>query len=386
MLQMQKRGLSDIVTTVLIILVAIGAISIVWGYLQATVSSGSSELTTACTTLDLQPVSCSYNDSAVFVKYSRNAGAATLTNASLIFQIDGQANTYSATSIPNPLETKLQTLYTVAGTPSQFSIAGTVTTESGKSKICSESYKISCTAGGAYIAPPNNPGNPPAPQCPGSCTYGCVGSTTTCAVCPGSCAYGCVAGSTTCAVCPVSCTNGCIAGSTTCNPSLVQGLNYRVFTGSWGDTHPSNHPQLVALFGAPSALALSNTVNTAQNINWGSSPWAGISDNFVTEYTGYLNIPSTGSYSFFVDGDDAVEIEIDGNVVAYWYNGHGICGGNQVNCPTQGQTEGTVTLTAGYHPFVFRHEEGLGGEGAFAWWKKPTDSSFVIIPSTTYYR
>lgn len=73
---MTKKGLSDIVTNVLIILLVLVAVGIIWLFLRPTVSSvGNVQGSTDCLTIDVQPVSCTGGNT---VTIKRNAGVGAL--------------------------------------------------------------------------------------------------------------------------------------------------------------------------------------------------------------------------------------------------------------------------------------------------------------------
>ena len=79
----------------------------------------------------------------------------------------------------------------------------------------------------------------------------------------------------------------------------------------------------------------------------------------------YFEVTSSnaGTWDFAVDGDDGVEIEIDGTVVASWYGAHGAC-----NCQTY---NGSISLSAGWHTLVVRHRENNGEDGVKIWYRRP---------------
>lgn len=81
-------------------------------------------------------------------------------------------------------------------------------------------------------------------------------------------------------------------------------------------------------------------------------------DNYLTRITGQLIVPVAGSYRYAVDGDDAVDVAIDGNVIAGWYGGHG----NNRSDATLMSHSAVVSLTAGSHSIEFRHEEVSGAD------------------------
>ncbi|MCK7470469.1 MAG: PA14 domain-containing protein [Desulfomicrobium escambiense] len=56
-------------------------------------------------------------------------------------------------------------------------------------------------------------------------------------------------------------------------------------------------------------------------INGSGNPY-GASDNYLSIFTGRINVTTAGNYRFAVDGDDAVEVLIDGVVRYGWYSSH----------------------------------------------------------------
>ncbi len=94
-------------------------------------------------------------------------------------------------------------------------------------------------------------------------------------------------------------------------------------------------------------------------------------DNYLTRISGTLNVPVAGNYTFAVDGDDAVDVLINGNVVASWYGGHG---NNRTDAGLE-QHQGTVNLAAGNHTIVFRHQESSGGDNWGLFWKNTATAS-----------
>ncbi len=97
----------------------------------------------------------------------------------------------------------------------------------------------------------------------------------------------------------------------------------------------------------------------------------------VTEF----NVLSSkkGDWQFAIGGDDGVEVEVDGIVVASGYGCHSSTGGQD--------NFGTVTLnTAGYHRLIVRHTQKTGQDGVKVWYKKPGDASWTIFGSTLTLR
>lgn len=120
-------------------------------------------------------------------------------------------------------------------------------------------------------------------------------------------------------------------------------------------------------FGPSSGLSVAN-INGSGNPN---STASGSQDNYLTIFTGTIVIPSGqgGNYKFAVDGDDAVDVFIDGNFVAGWYGGHG-------NCNTcLDSHSATVNLSAGNHTIKFRHQEQAGADNYYLNWQTPIFST-----------
>ncbi|AHF79749.1 PA14 domain-containing protein [Thermococcus paralvinellae] len=90
------------------------------------------------------------------------------------------------------------------------------------------------------------------------------------------------------------------------------------------------------------------------------------------EYTTYLEaileVDKEGVWYFAIDGDDAVDLIIDGKIVADWYGGH-------APCYCQEHT-GIVYLTKGNHTVIVRHQEYTGVDGVVVYFKAPGDTEW----------
>lgn len=90
---------------------------------------------------------------------------------------------------------------------------------------------------------------------------------------------------------------------------------------------------------------------------------------------GVLTIPSDGSYTIGIDGDDCIDLLLDGNLVAGWYGSHGAAGyysRNQI-----------LNLTAGTYKFRVRFVQSSGDVTLSLGWKKPGDTSYEPIPGAS---
>jgi hypothetical protein len=85
----KKRGLSEVVTVALIILLAIAAVVIVWTFVRSTLTDVGEQVTSVCLTTNLETVSCS--STAVLVKYA--SGDKPVNSVKLTyFQADGTSS------------------------------------------------------------------------------------------------------------------------------------------------------------------------------------------------------------------------------------------------------------------------------------------------------
>lgn len=114
------------------------------------------------------------------------------------------------------------------------------------------------------------------------------------------------------------------------------------------------------------------------NFDWGScatagtcSPHASIpADNFSARWTGWVDVPTDGSWIFSTEVDDGVRLYIDGNLLLdYWVPSSTI------------RTAAPIVLKAGLHEISLQHYEGAVGAKMKLRWKGPGVSTQVIPAS-----
>ncbi|WP_179374855.1 PA14 domain-containing protein [Winogradskyella wichelsiae] len=102
--------------------------------------------------------------------------------------------------------------------------------------------------------------------------------------------------------------------------------------------------------------------------------WAAItpgdSDNFAIRYTGFININTTETYTFYTSSDDGSKLFIDGNEVVDNDGLHGVT-----------LKSGTVALTQGIYPITILFFERSGGESLSMSYESAT-ISITDIPFT----
>lgn len=96
--------------------------------------------------------------------------------------------------------------------------------------------------------------------------------------------------------------------------------------------------------------------------------------NYAIKYSGYINIPTTGLYTFFTASDDGSKLYIDGFDNSYMVVN---------NDYLQGTTErsGTKTLTAGLHQFYATYFQAGGGQEMHARYQGPGIAKMEIPAS-----
>lgn len=93
-------------------------------------------------------------------------------------------------------------------------------------------------------------------------------------------------------------------------------------------------------------------------------------DNYMSIFTGTLNIATDGTYTFGIDGDDSVDLFIDGTQRIGWYGGH-----SQTGSPPTHTV--SITLAAGAHTIKFRHHEKTGDDTYHLYWRPTTPASVI---------
>lgn len=99
------------------------------------------------------------------------------------------------------------------------------------------------------------------------------------------------------------------------------------------------------------------------------TPYTGFNgDGFTIVVSGYFIPKQTGTYTFTIEGDDAVDLFINDQNMVNHYGPHGN--------GAIGTHTGTIALTAGKkYLFRARMQEGGGGEVMQLFWKKPSEAS-----------
>jgi hypothetical protein len=153
-------------------------------------------------------------------------------------------------------------------------------------------------------------------------------------------------------------------------------LNYQAYTNLF-ISPPGDKAGLDGFFtGSPAASGIKSIDPAGINLlNWNNASQVSgligynIADFFAYKLTGYFIPSETGTYTFSVEGDDAVDVLIDGNAVVAHYGGHA--------ADPVGTHTGTISMQAGQsYAIQVRHQETAGGEALKMYWKRPSQNAW----------
>ena len=157
-----KRGLSEVVTTLLFVLLALGAVVLVWYLVSGLIKGGTSSvnLEKACLDLEMEIVSCDFVNTAntANVVYKRGNNELpegfSLVKLKLLFEMSsgetGSVEVSGVGTIPGALESKsksvnFQTEFGLSGVvPAKVGVAAILLSD-GKESACGESARVSCS-------------------------------------------------------------------------------------------------------------------------------------------------------------------------------------------------------------------------------------------------
>ncbi len=144
MFVMEKRGINEIVTTVLITLLVISLVAIVFSFVRAPIQQTGTSLTgsQACLKMDMQAVSCNKVTGAVIYKFA--GGDATVQGVKVAIKTSAGTSLVSEGLSPALLATQTVTINPAPNTATEASVAA-VLLISGQNYTCSESpVKATC--------------------------------------------------------------------------------------------------------------------------------------------------------------------------------------------------------------------------------------------------
>ncbi len=121
------------------------------------------------------------------------------------------------------------------------------------------------------------------------------------------------------------------------------------------------------------------TRTEAIDFAWGSgAPGGGVpADNFSVRWTGWIEAPVAGNYSFQTLSDDGVRVWIDGALVINNWTAH---------APTLNTGSSPVTLAANQRAAVMiEYQEITGGATISLRWQTPGSTAYGVVPASRLY-
>ena len=95
-------------------------------------------------------------------------------------------------------------------------------------------------------------------------------------------------------------------------------------------------------------------------------------NNWGARFSGLINVPETGNWTFYLDTDDGSELWLNDNSIIQNYGSHGMR-----------EYSGSLNLTAGYHDFRIEFFQGTGPHGLKLSWEGPNVGK-ATIPSSAF--
>lgn len=148
-----KRALSDVVTTVLIILLALAAIVLVWSFVKPTLQNAGESLSADCIQLQLEPKSCITNSTMdASVVYQWKSGDVELSGVKVIIEDETGASVVADGASPSEVlasgSTSLAYGSDLTGSILKAKVVGVIAKSNGESQTCPAdgAQEITCTA------------------------------------------------------------------------------------------------------------------------------------------------------------------------------------------------------------------------------------------------
>jgi tetratricopeptide (TPR) repeat protein len=110
-----------------------------------------------------------------------------------------------------------------------------------------------------------------------------------------------------------------------------------------------------------------------RGVSDGFNPF-GENTEFISYYSGYLQIDEEGEYAFCSASDDGSWIVVNGKTILDWPGPHDWRGAGR------GQRNGRITLQPGLAHVEYFHEQMIGPTMAFMGWKPPGQDHFTAVP------
>lgn len=149
--KMEKKGLSNLVATVLIVLLALAAVALIWGFLKPVFINTGTQIGTGvkCLDVEVQPVKCvnTMLSGQVSSKVTVKTTKGEVEKIYVVVQYSDDQALSNSTDAPDLFATKDVTiLRTTSETAETAKVAAVIIDDQGKEQICGEApTSVECT-------------------------------------------------------------------------------------------------------------------------------------------------------------------------------------------------------------------------------------------------
>ena len=151
----------------------------------------------------------------------------------------------------------------------------------------------------------------------------------------------------------------------------MQGIYGEYFDNDGISFSSSSMPSLIDR--SPDRIQIEPQLNRGASYN----AYPGLDDRFKADwgarFSGLIDIPETGNWTFFINSDDGSELWVNGESLATNYGMHGMR-----------ERSGYVNLTEGLHEFRIEFFQGGGPHGLKFSWEGPNTSK-AAVPASAFY-
>ena len=152
---------------------------------------------------------------------------------------------------------------------------------------------------------------------------------------------------------------------------MMQGIYGEYFDNDGVSFNAASMPSLIDR--EPDRVQIEPHLNRASSNN----AYPGLDDRFKehwgARFSGLIDVPFSGNWSFFLNSDDGSELWVNGNSVVQNHGMHGMV-----------ERSGYLNLSAGLHDFRIEFFQGGGPHGLVFSWQGPNTSK-AAVPSSVFY-
>ena len=145
-----KKGVSEVITLVLLLLLVLAAIAIIWTFLGPAIKRSVSRVSDECIILKLETTSCTYNASfSPTVRINRGPGEVELVGLNIVLELANKDTELRLveTNLPKELEARVYgNLTALKDDPVNAKVAGKVINVNGEEITCNPTtLGVPCT-------------------------------------------------------------------------------------------------------------------------------------------------------------------------------------------------------------------------------------------------